>query len=491
MLQRGDQTGASAQVEEALKRNASDREALILRARLRLNQDRPKDAIEDLKQVLKIEPRDQAGLYFMSEACFRAGQMEQARIFAGDLEKFYPDYLPAKLMQVQINLAAGDAANAGRLASELLARLDKTAPDARNSPQLLNELRAKTLTARATTYLQSQPSNTAAARADFSAARDLMPNAPSSHNNLAAVSLAERKSDEAAQHYERALSLDAGNFDALNGLISLYMAQNKFDQAQARVDQAIAGKPSSAPLYFLKAGIYGRLGGVAEAQGNTEQVKQYAQQAEAQLRRALELDPSFVPALNSLGAIYVKTNRPDDAVAEFRRMSEKRPDDPTPYMLIGMVEDGRKNYSASTEAYRRALNVNAESAFAANNLAWNYAEHGTGNLDEAVRLAQGVVQKFPEEAGFSDTLGWVYYKKGLHAAAVEQLQKAVRQTQARAEKGLGVDSALYRYHLGVALAAMGRKPEARQQLQQAVNMTKGSKLSPEHEQEARKALASL
>ena len=491
MLQRGDQAGAEAQVEEALKRNASDREALILRARVRLNQDRPKDAIEDLKQVLKIEPRDRAGLYFMAEACFRAGQVEQARIFAGDLEKYYPEYLPGKLMQVQISLAAGDATNARRLANDLLASLDKTAPDANNSPQLLFELKAKTLTARATTFLQSQPQNTAAARADFTAARDLAPNAPASHNNLAAVSLAERKPDEAVGHYERALALDAANFDALNGLTSLYMSQGKFDQAQARVDQAITGKPASAPLYFLKAGIYGRLGGMAGAQGNAEQMKQYAQQAEALLRRTLELDPTFVPALNTLGQLYVNMNRPDEAVAEFRRMSEKRPDDPTPYMLIGMVEDNRKNYSASTEAYKRALTVSAESAFAANNLAWNYAEHGTGNLDEAVRLAQGVVQKFPDEPGFADTLGWVYYKKGLHAAAVEQLQKAVRQTEARVARGQGTDSALYRYHLGMSLAALGRKPEARQQLQQAVNMNKGSKLSTENEQEARKALASL
>ncbi|MDX6269588.1 MAG: hypothetical protein QOD28_811 [Acidobacteriota bacterium] len=472
MLQRGDQTGALAQVEEALKKNPNDREGLILRARLRLNQDKPKDAIEDLKQVLKIEPRDQAGLYFMAEASFRAGQMEQSRIYAGDLEKFYPDYLPGKLMQVQINLAAGDAPNAQRLATDLLARLDKSAPDAHNSPQLLNELRAKALTARATTYLQAQPQNTSAARADFTQARDLMPNAPSSHVNLAAVSMAERKPDEATQHYERALSLDPASFDALNGLINLYASQNRFDQAHARVDQAIAARPNTASLYFLKSSIYGK--------------QQDAAQAEAALHRTLELDPSFVPALNALGSLYVNTNRPDEAIAEFRRMSEKRPDDPTPYMLIGMVEDGRKNYDASTEAYKRALTVNTENAFAANNLAWNYAEHGKGNLDEAVRLAQGVVQKFPEEPGYADTLGWVYYKKGLHAAAVEQLQKAVRQTTAR-----GADSALYRYHLGVSLAALGRKPEARQQLQQALNTTKGNKLSPENEGDARKALASL
>ncbi|HEY9405216.1 MAG TPA: tetratricopeptide repeat protein [Pyrinomonadaceae bacterium] len=472
MLQRGDVAGATAQVEEALKKNANDREGLTLRARLRLNQDQPKEAIEDLKQVLKIEPRDQPGLYFMAEATFRAGQMEQARIYAGDLEKYYPDYLPAKLMQVQINLAGGDAQGAQRLASDLLARLDKSAPDARNSPQLLNELRSKALTARATTYLQSQPQNTAAARADFAAARDLMPNAPSSHVNLAAVSLAERKVDEATEHYERALSLDPASFDALNGLINLYASQGRFDQAHARVDQAIGARPNTASLYFLKSVIYGK--------------QRDAQQAEAALRRTLELDPGFVPALNALGALYVNTNRPEEAIAEFRRMSDKRPDDPTPYMLIGMVEDGRRNYDASTEAYKRALTINAENAFAANNLAWNYAEYGKGNLDEAVRLAQGVVQKFPEEPGYADTLGWVYYKKGLNAAAVEQLQKAVRQTTAR-----GTDSPTYRYHLGLALAAVGRKPEARQQLQQALNPSKGNKLSPENEQEARKALASL
>jgi tetratricopeptide (TPR) repeat protein len=486
MLQRGDTAGASAQVEEALKKNANDREGLILRARLRLNQDRPKDAIEDLKQVLKIEPRDQAGLYFMAEASFRAGQMEQSRIYAGDLEKFHPDYLPGKLMQVQINLAAGDTANAQRLATELLARLDKTAPDARQSPQLLNELRSKALTARATAHLQLQPQNTVAARADFMQARDLMPNAPSSYVNLAAVSLAERKSDEAMQHYERALSIDAANYDALNGLINLYTSQGKFEEAHARVDQATAARPNAASLYFLKSVIYGKQSGSAMAQGNAEQMKQYAQQAEAVLRRTLELDPTFVPALNALGSLYVNTNRPDEAIAEFRRMSEKRPDDPTPYMLIGMVEDGRKNYDASTEAYKHALTINAENAFAANNLAWNYAEYGKGNLDEAVRLAQGVVQKFPDEPGYADTLGWVYYKKGLHAAAIEQLQKAVRQTTAR-----GVDSAVYRYHLGLALAAAGRKAEARQQLQQALNTNKGNKLSPEHEQETRKTLASL
>ncbi len=476
MLQRGDQAGAAAQIKTVLDQNANDREGLILSARLLLNQDHPKEAIEKLKQVLKLEPRDQAGLYFMAEASHRAGQSEQARIFAGDLEKNYPDYLPAKLMQVQLSLAAGDSANAQRLATDLLARLDKAAPDNRNSPQLLDELRAKTLAARATAYAQAK--NTAAARADFNTARDLAPNAPESYVNLAGVAAIEGKFDEASQLYERALSFDAAHFDALSGLVNLHLSQGRFEQAHGRVDQALAARPNTANLYFLKAQIYGQ--------------QRDAPNTEAALRRTLELDQDFVPAISMLGSLYVNTNQPDQAIAAFQRMSEKRPDDATPYMLIGMVEDGRKRYDVSTAAYKRALSINGDAAFAANNLAWNYAEHETGNLDEAIRLAQGVVQKYPDEPGYADTLGWVYYKKGLHAAAVEQLQKAVRQMMARVAKGEGTESAAYRYHLGTALAGAGRKPEARQQLQQALAVTNSAgQLSPAQADEARKALASL
>src|SRR5207247_3210254 len=89
------------------------------------------------------------------------------------------------------------------------------------------------------------------------------------------------------------------------------------------------------------------------------------------------------------------------------------------------LEESRTNCRAAPENYRQAPERDQTAMIAANNLAWLYAAYGKGNLDEAVRLAQGVVQKNPNVAGFVDTLGWVYYKKGLYAAAVEQLQKAV------------------------------------------------------------------
>ena len=488
MMQRGDVTGANAQVKQVLDKNPNDQQARLLRARLLLNSGEAKPAIEDLKEVLKQDPRHVAGLFYMADAHLRTGQPDQARVFAGDLERAFPvgagpvtvGFLLAKLMQAQISLSAGDWRAAQRQSNELLDGLGRTTLTAEITQQMVSELRAKALTARASTHLQLK--NFPAARADFSAARDAEPNSPTSYNNLAAAALAEGRRDEAMQHYERALSIDGANYDALNGIVNLYVSQRQsapsgggspgaLAPAHARLDQALAVRPDSAPLHFLKGQIYGQ--------------ERNAQGAEASLRRSLELDPAFVPAFNALGALYINTAQPDRAIAELSRWAGARKDDPNPYILTGMVEDSRQNYDAACDAYRKALTLRGDDVFASNNLAWNYAEHGKGNLDEAMRLAQGVVQRFPEEPGFADTLGWVYFKKGLHASAVEQLQRAVNRTAAR-----GGDPALYRLHLAQALAATGRKAEARQQLQQALN-AKTNPLRPDQAEEARRALATL
>ncbi|HYG80685.1 MAG TPA: tetratricopeptide repeat protein, partial [Pyrinomonadaceae bacterium] len=259
MLQRGDARGATDQVDQVLRANPRDMQALLLRSRIHLqggDPDGAKKAIEDLKEVLKQEPNSRSGLYFMAEANFRAGRVEQARAFASDLVKYYPDYLPAKLMQVQINLATRDAVAAVVVANELLDKLSKEGPSVDMSPQMLAELRQKTLTARGVAQLQL--GKVRQAREDLTAARDLAPNSPSSYNNLALVAIFEKKMDEAAALYERALAIDNANFDALNGLINnVYSKQQRLDQAHARVDQAMAARPNSPALHYLKAHVYG------------------------------------------------------------------------------------------------------------------------------------------------------------------------------------------------------------------------------------------
>jgi tetratricopeptide (TPR) repeat protein len=477
LLERGDTGGAAGQADIVLKKNEHDRQALQLRARVRLQTGQTREAIKDLEEVLKQEPNSRSGLYFMAEARMRAGQIEQARNLAGELIRYYPDYLPGKLLQMQINFAAKDAKSVLALSNELLDRLSKSAPDIETSPQLMADARAKALMSRGLAQLQL--GNMEAARQDLNMARDQAPNSPVSHINLARLSLKEGKTDEAISLYERALAIDSANYDALNGLVNIYVKQGRTDQAHARVDQAISSQQGNrdalATLHYLKAQVH-----VYEKNtGN----------AEAELRRALDNNQNYLAAYFALGALFANTSQQDRAIAEYRRVIERKPDDVAAYTLIGMIEDSRGNYDAAAENYRKALELDQNMAIAANNLAWIYAAYGKGNLDEAQRLAQGVVQKYPEEAGFVDTLGWVFYKKGLYPAAIEQIQKAIARDEANANRTGAAPAPVYRFHLGLALVARGDKAGGRRELEAALNLARRTPFA--EADEARKTLATL
>ncbi|MFS8084954.1 MAG: tetratricopeptide repeat protein, partial [Acidobacteriota bacterium] len=476
LMTRGDIAGAKNEIDGILKSDAKDRQAIIMRARIEMQSGNPSDlkvAIEDLREVLRQEPNSRAGLFFMAEATFRLGQIDQARAFAGDLERNYPDYLPAKLMQVQINLAAGDAKSALLLASQLQDRLAKAVPDRDTSPQMLAEIRANTLIAHGSASLQLRDTRTA--RADFLAAHDAAPGSAGIYVNLASVALAESKIDEAITFYNSALAIDGANFNSLRGLINIYARQNHNDLAHARIDQAINSQPNNASLHFLKGQVYG--------------FERNAQGAESEFRRALEIDANYLAAYSALGALFVNTNQQERAIAEYQKIVERRPDNAAAYTLIGMLEMSRQNIDAAIDNFRKALSKDEGAVFAANNLAWLYAEYGKGNLDEAVRLAQGIVQTNPEVPSFADTLGWVYYKKGLYGAAVEQLKKAVTIDEAGARRSNSTPSSTYHYHLGLALAAKGDKAGARKEIESALRLSDKTG-SPEAD-EARKTLATL
>jgi Flp pilus assembly protein TadD len=113
---------------------------------------------------------------------------------------------------------------------------------------------------------------------------------------------------------------------------------------------------------------------------------------------------------------------------------------------------------------------------AKNNLAWDYAEHG-GNVDVALKLAEEAKEKAPNDAGITDTLGWIYVKTGSYEAAVANLKESAAKDPKNGS---------YLYHLATAYYKLGRSDDARKELEAALKLPNFSDSA-----DAKKLLAEL
>jgi tetratricopeptide (TPR) repeat protein len=475
-LERKELAKVGEQVEKLLAVNNTDAEALMLRARVKLQENSTEDAIKDLEEVLKRQPSFKSALFYMAQARLALGQVDQARAFIGDLEKYHPSYLNSKLLKIQASFTANEPQKALQEANELIELVKNAYPTAETSSQQLEQLRVRAISFRGLAYIEL--GKLAEARADLEEIVKLSPNSANALINLAKVSAAQKNFAEASGFYEKALLIDKQNFDALSGLISVSTRQKQFQAAHEKIDRAITENSNDKKLlpafYYLKSDVF-------RAENNL-------QAAESELAKAIELDDTYLPAYSAYAALLISQNQTERAIEQYKKVVGKK-QSASVYTLIGMLEDARGNFDEAEKNYRKALEIAPETPIAANNLAWNIADTERGNLDEALTLAQACVDKNAANAGFYDTLGWVYFKKGLISPAVEQLKKAVALEDADASRNGRAANPAYRLRLGQALASSGDKPSARKEVEIALQSEKD--LSQKEVQDAKSLLSSL
>jgi Flp pilus assembly protein TadD len=133
------------------------------------------------------------------------------------------------------------------------------------------------------------------------------------------------------------------------------------------------------------------------------------------------------------------------------------------------------NWPMARAAYEKALKMAPEDGDALNNLASILV---LLNDPMAVKFAELAVAKNPGSPATIDTLGWALFKNGQPEKALPFLRDARLRQPSTPEIG---------YHLAAILAAIGRKSEARAELEAALKS--GEKF--ESAQEARELLKTL
>ena len=216
----------------------------------------------------------------------------------------------------------------------------------------------------------------------------------------------------------------------------------------------LSGSSNSWPRTQNKAEVYQLLGQLSMDQQDYENARSY-------LQKAVALNPDLFSAAHLIASTYMAQKKFDQAIAESEKIIQKNPRAPQSYMLLGVLHDQKQQYDQANRYYKKVLELDKNSALAANNLAWNYAQYG-GDLDAALTLAQKARELSPNDENIAHTLGWIYYKKGVYLRAIGLLKESSEKFKDRNPTVL--------YHLGMAYSKKGDNTLAKESLLKALKL---------------------
>ena len=124
-----------------------------------------------------------------------------------------------------------------------------------------------------------------------------------------------------------------------------------------------------------------------------------------------------------LGLAYAQNKEQQKAAASYEKTIEANPENGLGYFYLGALYEQSGKRAQAYEALRKSVELDQENSDALNYLGYMYAVDGN-NLEEAGELIKRALEIEPNNGAYADSLGWVYFKKGLIDEALVQIEKA-------------------------------------------------------------------
>ncbi|MEU6606863.1 tetratricopeptide repeat protein [Streptomyces shenzhenensis] len=329
-------------------------------------------------------------------------------------------------------------------------------------------------------------------------------------DGLAALANARRDFGEAKRQGEQALELSPKRWTTYALLIDAYTGLGDYEAARGTLDKLmqLRTSPADRPAVMARASAVYRdrgwredaaaqLADAAAAAGSPAEQAAYLERAgqlawergdrEDALRHfeaAVRLDPDQRAALAGQGRVLAALGRAEEAVNAYVLAVAGQPSPQYAlelgelYESLGRTQEARSQF----DLLRRRAAQNAAGGVDDALVVGRYeADHG--DPQEAVRRLRDEWQRQPG-IEVADALGWALYRSGDPQEGLEYATKATDK-----EKGGGVRSSMYLFHLGMIERALGDNSSARRHLAEALQIN--PHFSPTRAAEARTALRSL
>jgi tetratricopeptide (TPR) repeat protein len=158
------------------------------------------------------------------------------------------------------------------------------------------------------------------------------PNYYPAHNNLGTAYLGRQKFAEAQEQFEAALKANQNDVEAYFNLANVLLLTQHYPDAEREIDEGLKRMPDSAFGHFLQGLLYSRTA--------------RPELAEKSLQSALQLDPKMSQAYLQLVNLYLQQKRTPEAISQLETYLKTFPDSP----LSPKVKETLKRLQASAVA---------------------------------------------------------------------------------------------------------------------------------------------
>jgi tetratricopeptide (TPR) repeat protein len=151
--------------------------------------------------------------------------------------------------------------------------------------------------------------------------------------------------------------------------------------------------------------------------------KERVDEAIAQYQKALQIKPDYVEAFYNLGNALARKGRVDEAIAQFQKVLEIQPDCVRAHYKLGIALARKGLADKAIVQFRKALEIQPDNAEAHDNL--GNALLQKGRVDEAITEYQKALKIKPDYADAHINLGNALFQKGGVGEAITQYQRAL------------------------------------------------------------------
>jgi tetratricopeptide (TPR) repeat protein len=410
-------------LDDVLKKNPKDTDALLQRSRMAITAGKLTQAMNQLTTLLGFEPNSASAHYFIARVHELRGALQQQRQHLGEAVRLAPRWLAARIELATALIASGN----GKAALDTLAAASDQ--EKRSIDFLV-----------AWNWALMNTGDLAGARKGVDRGLALA-KTPDLYLQDGVLKMNAKNYEGARASVQQSLEGNPGDLRALNALIEIFVAEKRPEDGIGKLSRYVAQRPPSAANQVFLAEWLLKFGQTPDAR--------------AALEKGAALDARNTTVQLMLAQLDLQDRSFDTARKRLTAILANEPDEPRAHLLMASLETLNGDYSKAIEHYR--IPADKGNIAAINNLAYNLAKDDS-QLNAALKYAEMAKQIAPDDSHVEDTLGWIYYRKGLYQRAVAELETALAKDSRPGVK----------LHLGLAYLKLGDKDKGRKLAMEAV-----------------------